>query len=168
MSRNISSMINGGILIALGCIFLAYNIYGFDVETYWPLFFTIPIVLFLGAFITNRRNGGVLVPVGIFVVLGAMFQYCELEGWYHMEWLWPGFLLAPGLGLFLFYLTNREKGLLIPAGILTGLSIIFFLSRSPYGDYWPLLLILAGVWLMLRRRKSEMTKNVQTGLSKDA
>lgn len=161
MSRNISSMINGGILIALGCIFLAYNLYDFDVETYWPLFFLIPTVLCLGAFVSNRRNAGALVPVGIFVIMGSMFQYCELEGWYHMEWMWPGFLLGPGVGLFMFYLVNRERALLIPAGILTGLSVIFFLSNSPYSDYWPLLLIIAGGILMLRRKKSEAAKNVE-------
>lgn len=160
MSRNISSMINGGILIALGCIFLAYNIYGFDVETYWPLFFAIPLVLCLGAFIGNRRNAGVLVPVGIFAIIGSMFQYCELEGWHHMEWMWPGFMLGPGVGLFLFYLAKRERAILIPAGILTSLSVIFFLSISPFGDYWPLLLIIAGGILMWRKKKSDAAKNV--------
>jgi hypothetical protein len=153
-------MINGGILIALGCIFLAYNLYDFDVETYWPVFFLIPTVLCLGAFISNRRNAGTLVPVGVFVIMGSMFQYCEFYGWHNMEWMWPGFLLGPGIGLFLFYLVNRERGLLIPASILTGLSVIFFLANSPYGDYWPVLLIIGGALLMARRKKSEPEKNL--------
>lgn len=155
MSRNISSMINGGILVVLGCIFLAANIYGFDAETYWPLFFLIPALLSLGAFLSNRRNAGPLVPFALFVIIGAMFQYCALFGWDNMAWLWPGFIFAPGAGLFLLYVVNKERGLLIPVGILTGLSAVFFITMSPYTDFWPVLLIIAGGALLLQRRKSE-------------
>jgi hypothetical protein len=153
-------MINGGILVMLGCVFLAANLYDFDAGTYWPVFFLVPAALMLGAFLSNRKNAGVLIPFAIFIIMGAMFQYCVFEGWYNMEWLWPGFLLGPGIGFFLFYYVNRERGLLIPAGILTGLSVIFFLTNSPYEDYWPLLLIIAGGLLMMRRKRSEATKNL--------
>lgn len=154
MSRNISPMINGGILVVLGCILLAGNLYDFDVEMYWPMFFLIPVLLSLGAFLSNRRNAGALVPFGLFVVIGAMFQYCAVFGWHDMSWLWPGFIFAPGVGLFLLYLANRERGLLIPVGILTGISAVFFVTMSPYKELWPVLLIIAGGALLLYSRKS--------------
>jgi len=155
MSRNISPIINGGILIMLGCIFLAANLYDFDAETYWPVFFLIPILLSFGAFLRDRKNAGALIPVAIFIIMGAVFQYCVSDGWHNMEWLWPAFILGPGLGILLQYSITREQRLLIPTGILIGLSAIFFLTTSPYSDLWPLLLIIAGGALMWRRRKNE-------------
>jgi hypothetical protein len=46
--------------------------------------------------------------------------------------------------------------LLIPASILIGLSAIFFMVFGPfqeYARYWPVLLILAGLAMLLRRRE---------------
>jgi hypothetical protein len=75
--------------------------------------------------------------------------------------LWPTFILGPGVGLLMMYLFGkRESGLLIPAFILIGLSAIFFVAFGPfryYSRYWPVLLILVGLFLLLKRQR------VQTG-----
>jgi hypothetical protein len=152
-------MLNGALLILAGGVLLAINFLELDVERYWPMFLLIPAALFLFSFLANRRNAGALVPLAIFVVMAAMFQYCAIYGYDNLEWLWPGFMLGPGAGLFLFYFVNRERTLLIPASILTGLSAIFFIIRGPYARLWPALLIIAGGLLLLRRRKSEEVKD---------
>ncbi len=155
MARKIPSMLNGAFLMLAGAVLLAINFLDFDVETYWPMFLLIPAALFLFSFLANRRNAGVLVPFTMCIFMVAMFQYCEIYGWYNMEWLWPGFLLGAGTGLFLFYLVSRERRILIPASILTGLSAIFFITQGPFARLWPALLIIAGGLLLWRRRKSE-------------
>lgn len=67
-----------------------------------------------------------------------------------METLWPVFILAPAVGFLAMYFGGaKEQGLLIPAGILSGVGVIFLFVTSGFGDYWPLFLILAGVLLIL-------------------
>jgi flagellar biosynthesis component FlhA len=87
-----------------------------------------------------------------------MFQYSAINGWYYMDDLWPGFLLGPGLGfLFMYLLGNREKGLLIPAFILIVLAILFGMDHDVYRFFWPAILIVLGIYLLLKnRRRSEL------------
>ncbi|NUO81687.1 hypothetical protein HUU05_16580, partial [candidate division KSB1 bacterium] len=74
-----------------------------------------------------------------------------------MEEWWPTFLAGPGLGLLAMYFGGRrETGLLVPATILIGLASIFYFVFGPlqaYERYWPVLLILVGLALLLRRRE---------------
>jgi hypothetical protein len=43
------------------------------------------------------------------------------------EYTWPGFIMAPAVGLFEFYwFSGRNKWLLIPINILSVISILFF------------------------------------------
>ena len=68
-----------------------------------------------------------------------------------MTYLWPVFIIGPGIGFFLMYLLGpKEKGMLIPASILTGLGILFMLSKSGIMRYWPILLIVLGIVLIVR------------------
>ena len=73
--------------------------------------------------------------------------------------MWPGFIMAVAVGLFELYLFgSRDRALLIPVGILGGLSIIFFSSFSMsmlFGGRYrnlllPAVLILAGIFIMAR------------------
>jgi hypothetical protein len=71
-----------------------------------------------------------------------------------MERLWPFFVMAPGLGFVMMYLFGkRERGLLIPAGILTGLGLIFLLNVNESEYLWPGVLILAGVLFLIKWKK---------------
>lgn len=140
----------GLILIGIGLFFLAANIFRIDAEYFWPLIFLALALIMLSTYFSNRaRNCGVLVPFGIFVVLFVIFQFCSLFGWHYMDYLWPGFIFAPGFGLFLLYLEKREAGLLVPVTILIGLSGVFFISMTEMKRYWPALLIGAGILLVL-------------------
>jgi hypothetical protein len=136
---NRTGKVLGSIFIILGGLFLLRNLgivgpighyvnIGYIIGTFWPaLFLILPGLLFhLGYFSGRRKDPGVLVPGGILLVLGAVFQINMLfRVW---EVTWPLYIFAVAFGLFeLYAFGNRDKGLLIPIGILTGLSAIFFL-----------------------------------------
>lgn len=100
--------------------------------TFWPTLFIIPLgLLFHWMYfsLTGRRGSGLLIPGGILFTVGIVCQLSTLfDGW---GYLWPGFILAPAVGLFEFYwFGNRNKWLLIPINILGVLSLLFFAMIS--------------------------------------
>lgn len=158
MKYNRNSFVLGSVLIVLGLMFLAVNFLEYRWEDFWPLFIIAGGLAFFAAFLVDRRNYGFLMPATILTVYGILFLSCSLTDWEYMEEWWPTFVLGPGLGLLAMYFGGkRETGLLVPASILLGLASIFFVVFGPlqaYERYWPVLLILAGVALLLRRRES--------------
>jgi hypothetical protein len=166
MVNNRSPIGLGVLLIAVGAIFLAVNLLEMSWRSLWPLLLVAGAAINFVIFLTDRRNVGALMPATILLIYGALFQYCALLGWWRMSELWPVFILGPGLGLFMMYLFGtREKGLLVPAFILIGLSAIFFVAFGPfryYSRYWPVLLILFGLFLLLKRQK--LQAHTKTGV----
>jgi hypothetical protein len=139
---NRSGKVLGIVFVILGALFLLknFNIMNpfFQLFTlgnlfgkFWPsLFLLIPGLLFhYGYFSGRRKDPGLLVPGGILLVLGVVFQFNMLFGGWDITW--PAYIFSVAFGLFeLYTFGNREKGLLVPVGILTGLSVIFFFSFS--------------------------------------
>ncbi len=158
MKYNQKMLMLGSALIVLGLLFLAVNFSDYSWEDFWPLFMIAGGMSFLAGYLADRRNYGFLMPATILTAYGILFLACSLTAWDYMEEWWPTFILGPGLGLLAMYFGGkRETGLLVPASILIGLAAIFFLVFGPlqeYEQYWPVLLILAGVGLLLRRRES--------------
>ncbi len=152
-----SDIIIGLALIILGALFLSQN-FGyleFDFSEIWPLVIVVAGGGFWAGYFQNRKNYGLLMPGTILIIYGLLFWYCANAGWYNMQYLWPVFLFGPGLGFFMLYLFgDKEKGLLIPAGILTGLGLIFLFSFSNLSLYWPLILIGVGIYLIYKHYKS--------------
>jgi len=92
-----------------------------------------------------------LMPGSIFLVIGLLFFYLSVFGWWHMEDLWPVFILAPAVGFLAMYFGgSRDKGLLVPAGILGGLGLVFFFISAGMGGWWPILMIIAGCIILAR------------------
>lgn len=157
----------GGIIVIIGILFLLRNFHILAFNPVWVLshfwaaiFVILPGALFhYGFFSGNRRNPGALVPGGILLVTGIALQIGSLFGGWSI--IWPAFIFSVAFGLFeLYYFGNRERGLLIPIGILTGLSALFFMSFSlgqlirfstrPY--VLPILLIGIGLAVLLKNR----------------
>ncbi|WP_334072295.1 MULTISPECIES: hypothetical protein [Paenibacillus] len=132
--------------------------------TFWATLFIIPLGLlfhWLYFSMTNRRATGLLIPGGILFTVGLVCQVATLfDSW---QYLWPGFILAPAVGLFEFYwFGNRNKYLLIPINILAVLSLLFFAvfsfgtlyNRMIFGQ--PVLaiaLIIIGAGVMIAPKK---------------
>lgn len=173
---NKSSKVLGIIFVILGAIFLLKNFnimnpffqlfsLGNLFGKFWPsLFLIIPGLLFhYGYFSGRRKDPGLLVPGGILLVLGIVFQINMLFGGWEITW--PAYIFAVAFGLFeLYAFGNREKGLLVPVGILGGLSFIFFFSFSLKEIFnnstrqliIPVVLIVIGLMVLFGgRRKKE-------------
>jgi hypothetical protein len=143
----------GLVLICLGIIFLADNLdfIKLDFSSIWPALVVLIGLAFGLSFLYNRKNYGLLMPATILIIIGLLFWYCSITGWYHMNILWPMFLIGPGLGFYFMYLLGeKEKALLIPAGILVGLGLLFMLRFSRILRYWPLILIIIGIYLLYK------------------
>ena len=153
-----SDFIIGLILIVLGSLFLFENT-GFidiDFQFVWPVFIILGGGGFWIGFLRDKKNYGLIMPGTILIVYGLMFWYCALAGWDWMEYIWPGYLIGPGLGFFLLYgFGPKEKGLLIPAAVLTGLGVIFIFQKVALLRFWPLVLIFTGIWLIYKYQKQK-------------
>ncbi|MGA9118772.1 MAG: hypothetical protein WB699_05360 [Bacteroidota bacterium] len=157
-SQPAKSLVSGSILIVLGLLFLAANLTDIDFSEFWPVVFLIPSIIFFIAYARDRSQFGLLMPATILLVFSLPFFISQHYGWDLMSRLWPFFMLGPGLGFIVMYLLGRrEPALLIPASILTGLSAIFFLMMNGLPEYWPAILILIGLILLLRTRKTDST-----------
>jgi hypothetical protein len=148
-----SDMVIGVGLIILGILFLFENFgyIAFDFADVWPVFVIMAGAGFWIGFIQDKKNYGLVMPGTILIIYGLMFFYCSVEGWYYMTYLWPVFIIGPGIGFFMMYLLGqREKGMLVPASILTGLGLLFMLSKTGIMRYWPVILIIVGIVLIVR------------------
>ena len=68
-----------------------------------------------------------------------------------MAVLWPVLLIAPGLGFLLMHVLRANRQLyLYPGIILIGFGLLFFLRKINYIKYWPVLLIITGIVLIVR------------------
>jgi len=155
--RNNGVVVFGLILILIGLIGILNGLEIIDVSwrNIWPLFILVPGLLFeLGYFINGRKEPGLLVPGGILITYGALFLFCALYGMEWMQKLWPIFLLGPAVGLFQLYAFGpREKGILIPVGILGLLTAIFlttnFSNLNIGGMIFPVVLIIVGFIIVI-------------------
>lgn len=139
---NRTGKVLGTIFILLGALFLLKNLdiiepfwsyfdIGSIIGRFWPaLFLLVPGLIFhINFFSGRKKDPGILVPGGILLVLGIAFQINMLFGGWDI--MWPLYIFSVAFGLFeLYAFGTRDKGLLVPIGILGGLSVIFFISFS--------------------------------------
>jgi hypothetical protein len=74
-----------------------------------------------------------------------------------MENLWPIFPLGVAIGLLQLYLFGgREKGLLIPIGILGAVSLFFLINNLffiNFGLVAGIMLMVIGIWIIFKKAK---------------
>jgi hypothetical protein len=74
-----------------------------------------------------------------------------------MEDLWPIFPLGVAIGLLQLYLSGqREKGLLIPIGILGVISLFFLINNLffiNFGLLGGIVLVVIGIWIIFKKTK---------------
>ena len=171
-SRRAGSIIPAFILIAIGVLFLLVNLNVLprvSLTQLWPaLPALIGVGLLLQFFLGRMRDPGLVTGGTIFLLTGLFFFLFTLRldvpglgqvGWGDMGRLWPAFPTIVGIALLLQWLAGglRDTGLLIPVSILliVGLGgFAFTLADFPtfriIFDYWPILLIVLGVIVLLR------------------
>jgi hypothetical protein len=129
--------VTGIILIALGLLFFVWSkfpLVNFSemFSIYWPslTILLIGILLHLFYLLTDWKSKVyLLIPGGILVTLGILFQIAEYNNIW--QYVWPGFIIAPAIGLAEYYFVGgRHKWTLIPIGALIVISSITFLVFS--------------------------------------
>ena len=159
-----SNLILGLILILLGGWFLAVQFVPglgswINPEWAWPLLI-VSVGAFLLLFGLLVGAPGMAVPAVIVSGIGGILYYQNVTGdWASWAYLWtliPGFV---GLGSILSGLLsgNFRKSLREGGGLIIISLILFFIFASIMGgwnllgDYWPALLILLGLWMLIRQ-----------------
>ena len=162
MAAKKSTAIFGTILIMIGGILLLDNLnfwhFRWDTTGGWVMFFLGAYFYYVG--FNSKKRAGVVFPGTILVIYGLLFLACSWHTWNLLETYWPVFLLGPGLAFIVTYFAGRrETGLLVPGFILTGLAFIFYFREQYYLEFWPLVIILVGAFLIWKgyqsRQKNE-------------
>ena len=150
----------GLLLLFIGVMLILSNFGVIEIvwDNLWPLFLLIPGIVFELSYFIYRKGAGLLVPGGILITYGLLFLVNVNYGWHLMDNLWPIFPLGVAIGLFQLYLFGeREKGLLIPVGILGAISLFFLINNLVFIDFGLLagiLLVLIGIWIIFKKAKS--------------
>jgi len=147
----------GFLLLLIGVILILSNFEVIEIiwEKLWPLFLLIPGIVFELSYFIYRKDAGLLVPGGILITYGLLFLVNVIYGWRLIEDLWPIFPLGVAIGLLQLYLFGRrEKGLLIPIGILGAISLFFLINNLFFIDFGLLagiVLVIIGIWIIFKK-----------------
>jgi hypothetical protein len=160
-----SDLIFGILLILAGGWFLAAQfslVPGLDdlidLEFQWP-FIVIGVGVFLFLMGLLTRTPGMSVPACIVAGIGGILLWTSSTGnWGDWTYLWtliPGFV---GIGVILATLlgSDERKGvteglkLVLVSAILFFVFMMFFSGRADLVRYWPVLVILAGLWIIIQ------------------
>jgi len=142
-------LVPGGILAGVGLTLLlgsTFHLMGYV----WPGFILSPALgLMLLYLFGNEHSPGLLVPIGILGTVGITCFLSSVLGLWGI--LWPGFVLAPAVGLLLLYIfgERQNRGLLIPVGILGGISFFSFFGTFLSGNYGSGKYVLAGILILI-------------------
>lgn len=148
----------GAFLVIIGCLFILQNL-GLDLKIgfYWPVILLIPGIIFWITFYQNKQNrsSAILIPGTILIVYSLYFFFNQMNNYTYAAETSFMFTLGVGLGFFAaHYLAekkNSSKGYLIPAWILTGIALINLLGTTTQWEWWPILLIGFGVYLLYKK-----------------
>jgi hypothetical protein len=161
--RHRSGLVGGIILVLLGAWLLAVQfIPGLDnlinIDYSWPwIVIGIGVLLFILGLVIGEP--GMAVPACIVGGIGCILYYQNTTGnWESWAYAWtliPGFV---GIGSIIAGLLgeNRQKSISDGLNLLVISAVLFVIFGSflgglnLLGDYWPVLLILLGVWILLR------------------
>lgn len=107
----------------------------------WPLLL---IWFGLSSGSSRRADGGSPMASGVLITYGIMFMLCEVLGWQLMQYIWPGFLLGPALGLYKSYRITGSRAQRNEARILLGIGGVLMLCMLFPLKYMIALLMIGG------------------------
>lgn len=165
--RRRGSFTLGFLLILLGAWFLVVQFVpgvGDWVEsiTDWPIWVVAPGLVFLVAGLISGVYD-LMVPGSIISGIGLILYYQNSTGdWQSWAYAWALIIVFVGIGVFLANVFKGQLKLAFDEGgppFMTGV-ILFLIFGSIFraafgqsqllGDYWPAVLIVAGLWLLIR------------------
>jgi len=163
MSReNRSRLFAGVLLILVGGWFLLVQLVPelgdwMQISLTWPLIIVgVGVFLLFLGLLTNEP--GMAIPACIVGGIGGMLYWQNSTGnWESWAYAWtliPGFV---GVGILLAgLLEGKFRAAWNAASVLLLISVFTFLifgsllGMVPFGDYWPVLVILLGLWMLVK------------------
>ncbi|MBN1266227.1 MAG: hypothetical protein JXA25_12085 [Anaerolineales bacterium] len=162
MKKHQSNLVAGILLILIGGLFLAGKLVPglakwLAIDMTWPLIVVgVGVLLLFLGLLTNAP--GMAVPACVVGGIGGLLYYQNLTGdWDSWSYAWaliPGFV---GVGILLSGLLGEGKKPVREGLNLITISLVmfavfgsFFGALGMVGDYWPVLLIALGVFVMIR------------------
>lgn len=159
-----SSIIGGLLMILVGLFFLAMQMFPtiaeqLNMARQWPL-----IIIGLGGLFLLSAVWGVpplAIPGSIIGGIGALLYYQNATGnWTSWAYAWTLIIAFVGVGLIVFGLLERGARPVMKVGAgLTAVGLFLFLlfgtlftGFAQAGLVGPIMLMLLGVWLLLRGR----------------
>jgi hypothetical protein len=161
------SIVGGIILILVGLFFLLLQFFPelinwFDIAQQWPLLIVgIGALFMLGALLGTPP---LAIPGSIVGGTGLILFYQERSSdWSSWAYIWALYPIFVGLGILLMYALqgNGRKGweeAKPPFIVGMVLFLIFwgaFRGLASLGPFWPILIILGGLWLLWQSRSRE-------------
>jgi hypothetical protein len=170
-SSNQAATVGGIVLVGLGVLFLAQQAIGFDLGHYgWPIFVLLPGLALLAGFALGPRGAAGLAVPGCVVTMVGMILAIQntFNLWATWAYAWGLIIAAVGLGLTLqgerfgqprvvqTGIRLFEGGLLAFVVFAVFFELILDINHLGIGvlrgTLGPAVLILAGLYLLLRRR----------------
>lgn len=162
MKSKQSNLVAGVLLILLGAWFLAVQLVPelavwFNIAFTWPLIvIAAGVFLLILGFLTHAP--GMAIPACIVGGIGGILYYQNLSGdWDSWSYIWsliPGFV---GIGILLSGLLGGGRNAIREGLRLIVISMILFVVFGAFfgalgvvGQYWPVLLILLGIYVLLK------------------
>ena len=156
----------GAVLVGLGFLFLLVQLFDFQFGQWlWPLIIIIPgLFCFVGMLLGGKSAGPLAIPGSIVTTVGLLLFYQNtfnhFESW---AYAWALIPLAVGIGLMINGSWCEQPALVHNGRRLAGIGVVLFLVGFVFfelvlnigtmasGIVAPLLLIIAGIYLLLRR-----------------
>ena len=170
-SSNQAATVGGIVLVGLGILFLVQQSLGFDLGQFgWPLVIILPGLAFLAAYALGPRGAaGLAVPGCVLTTIGLILAIQNTFNlWATWAYAWTLIIAAVGLGLWLqaerlaqpraartgiYMFESGLVGFVVFATLFELILDISHFGLGPLrGTLGPAVLILAGLYLLLRRR----------------
>ncbi len=166
MSRK-RSFTFGVLLILLGGWFMAVQFVPgladwFTKYADWPFWVIGPGIIFFVAALLSGVSA-LVIPGSIISGIGGILYYQNLTGdWESWSYAWTIIIGFVGIGVFLMHLLDgnikkafKEGGDTVLTSammfLIFGSFMRYVLGDEPFfGEYWPVLIIIWGVWLLIR------------------
>ncbi|MGB2869336.1 MAG: hypothetical protein WBD36_12855 [Bacteroidota bacterium] len=148
-----------GVLLILSRVHVLHLGWG---NLIWTFLLVYAVVVVVRGFARRRAAAVFFGSLLFFVSLHAVLQLWGVALFGFAEWI-PNIALALGLSfLVLYILEPRNVGLLIPFILFAGFGAVYYLwwwdmvdlfdVKQYAATYWPLLLVLFGISVMLKKR----------------
>lgn len=166
--NNTGGLIGGVILIGLGLLFLLAQFFSFQAWGWlWPFgVIGIGALFFVGMLAGGKSTAGLAIPGSIISVIGLMLLVQSLTGyWSSWAYGWTVILMAVGLGIWIAGRWGDNPGQRHAGLRVMEIGLVLFVVFGAFFDlvifgvagtglrqaFFPVMLILIGLYLMVRR-----------------